>query len=397
MLHQTVAGPRARAVATSIGALLLMEFVDELVDGALSAAWPAIRSDLLLSYAQVGLALGLPRLVGNAADVLVGVLADMGHRRALMTTGGVGFAAALALVAGATGFWALLAGLVLSSPASGAFVGLGQTLLMDLQPARREKNMTRWVVAGWLGNLLGPAMMGTALARRAGWRPPFAAIGALAALALLVFRTVTPAAREPGPGPASEAGRGGLVRAFRSVLALACRGEVIRWLVLLELADLMLDIFRGYLALYLVEVASADESAASLAVAVLTGAGLVGAGALVRMLDRVPGLVYLKASAVGVLVVFPLFLLAPALERKVALAAALGLLTSGWYPVLQARFYGALPGRSGAAVTISTLGGILGGLLPVALGEAAQAWGLGTMMWLLLAAPVSLLVGLPRR
>ena len=40
--------------------LLLIEFLDELVFGVTEAAWPLIRDDLGLNYAQIGLALSLP-------------------------------------------------------------------------------------------------------------------------------------------------------------------------------------------------------------------------------------------------------------------------------------------------------------------------------------------------
>ena len=39
---------------------LLIEFLDEFIFGVREAAWPQIRSDLQLSYAQIGLLLGLP-------------------------------------------------------------------------------------------------------------------------------------------------------------------------------------------------------------------------------------------------------------------------------------------------------------------------------------------------
>lgn len=392
----------ARApVLSPHGALLAVEFVDELVDGALSAAWPAIRAELALSYAQVGLLLGLSRLAGNGAELVLGILADIGWRHSLILGGGVAFALALGVVGTAPGFWMLAAGLALFGPAGAAYVSLSQTALMDLQPSRREKNMARWVVAGWLGGLVGPALVGAALVAGTGWRPAFLAMAALAFGALLASRAVASSSPAPLYPAASVTGtpRGGRLafwEGLRRTLAAPRRGNVMRWLALLELADLMLDIFRGYLALYLVEVAAADEAVASLGVAALTAAGLAGAAVLVRLLDRLSGLVYLRVSAAGVLLAFPAFLLAPHLGVKLVLAGALGVLTSGWYPVLKAKLYEALPGHSGAAVTLSTLSGMLGGLLPLALGSFAQTFGLGTTMWLLLAGPLALLVGVPR-
>jgi len=143
-------------------------------------------------------------------------------------------------------------------------------------------------------------------------------------------------------------------------------------------------------------VARAAEAAAGLAVAVLTGAGLAGSAALVGLLERVRGVVYLRGSAALAMLVFPLFLMVPHLEAKLVVVGVLGVLTSGWYPVLMAKLYEALPGQSGAAVTLSTLSGMLGGLLPVALGAASGQVGLANAMWLLLAGPLAILVGVPR-
>lgn len=41
--------------------------------------------------------------------------------------------------------------------------------------------------------------------------------------------------------------------------------------------------------------------------------------------------------------------------------------------------------------------GLVGKLIPLGVGMAAQQWGLGTDIWLLLLGPVALWVGLPRR
>jgi FSR family fosmidomycin resistance protein-like MFS transporter len=59
--------------------------------------------------------------------------------------------------------------------------------------------------------------------------------------------------------------------------------------------------------------------------------------------------------------------------------------------------YASLPSRSGIAVAVSNLTGSLGALIPLALGALAEAAGLRAAMWVLAAAPLALLVGIPRR
>jgi fucose permease len=87
----------------------------------------------------------------------------------------------------------------------------------------------------------------------------------------------------------------------------------------------------------------------------------------------------------------------PSYGAKLVLAAALGLLNSGWYAIPKAGLYESLPGRSGAAVAVGGAGGLVGACVPLVLGFVAGAAGLAATMWILLLAPLVLLVLLPRR
>jgi MFS transporter, FSR family, fosmidomycin resistance protein len=63
---------------------LLIEFVDELVFGVTDAAWPLIRTDLGLTYTQIGLAMSLPGLLSNFIEPFLFILGDVWQRRALI-------------------------------------------------------------------------------------------------------------------------------------------------------------------------------------------------------------------------------------------------------------------------------------------------------------------------
>jgi FSR family fosmidomycin resistance protein-like MFS transporter len=84
----------------------------------------------------------------------------------------------------------------------------------------------------------------------------------------------------------------------------------------------------------------------------------------------------LRASAVGAALLYPGFLLVPGAAAKLAMLAGLSAATAPWYPLLQARLYRSLPGRSSVAVTLSSAAGLAGGLGPLAVGLVAQAFGL---------------------
>ena len=97
---------------------------------------------------------------------------------------------------------------------------------------------------------------------RLGWRGLFAGFAVLTLALLLVVRAA--GAAEPSDGERLR---------VRDALRAITRREVLRWLLLLELADLLLDVFVGFLALYLVDEAGASIATAGLAVAVWAAPG----------------------------------------------------------------------------------------------------------------------------
>jgi MFS transporter, FSR family, fosmidomycin resistance protein len=383
---------RSSTLSPFVVSLLAIEFLDELVYGTREAAWPLIRDSLQLSYTQVGLLLSLPSLSAQLIEPALGILADQGHRQAIVRAGGAAFAVALLLVGLSHGFWHLLAALLLAAPASGAFVSLSQASLMDVAPQRRDQNMARWALAGSLGALGGPALLAAGSALGLSWREIFPSLAALTLL-LLGLRWRLP--RPDAPSASKSTGSSALAAGLGEMLRALRQREVLRSLILLELGDLTLDVLHGFLALYFVDVAGSSQNQAALAIAVWTGAAVVGEALLIPLLERVPGLVYLRAGALGTLVLFPLFLRTPQLPAKVALLGLLSLSNAGRYSLLKARLYTALPGRSGMAMALGGLGSVLGGALPLVLGAIAGSFGLQTAMACLLAGPLALLAGLP--
>jgi FSR family fosmidomycin resistance protein-like MFS transporter len=331
--------------------------------------------------------LAVPGFIGSALDPLIGAAGDTSRRRALLVVGGWGFAISAALSAGAFGFWTLLAALVIGNPAVGAFVSLAQATLMDLAPAERERNMARWTLAGSFGYVCGPVLLAAALWLGIGWR------AAIVGLAMAAVPVTIAARRLPqAPGANGESLRASLGYA----LAALRRRDVLHRLAVLEAADLLGDVFHGFLALYLVDVARFDVSTAALGVGVWTGAALIGDALLLVVLRRFDGTRFVRWTALLTLACYPAFLLVAGTGAKLALAAALGLLNSGWYAIPKATLYRALEGRSGAAVAVGGLGGLAGSAVPLALGLVAGAVGLGPTMWVLLIAPLALIVGARR-
>ena len=149
------------------------------------------------------------------------------------------------------------------------------------------------------------------------------------------------------------------------------------------------------MALYFVDVTRVSPASAAIGVATWTGFGLLGDFLLIPLLDRVRGLTFLRFSALAELLLFAAFLLVPGLVPKLAVVALLGLGHAGWYAVLKAQLYSTMPGRSGIVMAVSSVSGLVASLIPLGIGIAAGAWGLGTAMWLLIADPIALLLGIP--
>lgn len=373
---------------------LLIEFLDELVFGVTGASWPLLRTDLHLNYFQIGLALSLPGVLGSMIEPFVGILGDVWKRRALILGGGIFFALACFLTAASRNFLFLLIAFMVFYPASGAFVSLSQASLMDAAPARHEQNMARWTFAGSLGVFAGPLLLGGAVLIGFGWRGMFLALSGLAVLLLVSAWRFLP--RSSGATlPAT--GWTDLWTGMRAALAALKRGAVLRWLILLEFSDLMLDVFYGYLAIYFVDVVGFTAAHAALAVAVWTGFGLLGDLLLIPLLERVRGLNYLRLSVIAEIVLFPALLVVPNPWVKLAVSGLLGLFNSGWYAILKGNLYTSMPGQSGTVMALNDVAGVFGKLIPLGIGLAAQFFGLGAAMWLLLAGPIALLIGLPKR
>jgi FSR family fosmidomycin resistance protein-like MFS transporter len=352
----------------------------------------------------------VPLLVGGLLELPLGVLAGQGRRRRLaILGGGVLFVLTLLAVASAHSFAVLLCASVAFYPASGAFVSLTQAEIMDAWPERQAQVMARWDLAGSTGAVAGPLLLIAVLASGGGWRVSYLILAGLAALTWLgayLRRADVPVASPPsGDGDSGDGGSGDgdsgdgeeaeprSWRARAREIGAALRDwGTLRWLVLIEVADLLVDVFTGFLALYLVDVAHMTPAVAALAIAIRLGAALAGDAALVVLLERAGDLTVLRVSAVAAALLYPGFLLVPGIVPKLVVLAALSAATAPWYPVLQARLYGSLPGRSSVAVTLSSAAGLAGGLGPLAVGLVAQEFGLSWALAGLVVVPVAVLL-----
>ena len=278
-------------------------------------------------------------------------------------------------------------------PASGAFVGLTEAQQIDAAPARRAQFMARWTLAGALGAVAGPGLLAAVVAAGGSWRTAYVVTALAAAAAWLGLAAAGRAGPSPGETVPPDAPADPEPAGLRVPLRAARRPAVLRWLVLLQVSDLLLDVLTGFVAVYFVAAAGASPARAALAVGVRLAADLAGSAVLVGVLERWPSRRVLRLSAGAALALYPAFLLVPGFWAKVGVLAALSLVTPAWYPVLQAELYASLPGASGVAVSLNSAATLAGGLGPLAVGYLAGWLGLGWALAGLVIVPACVLAG----
>jgi MFS transporter, FSR family, fosmidomycin resistance protein len=324
------------------------------------------------------------------------LLGDTRFRKPLVIAGGFGMAFSAVLIAGAHSFAAILLAEIISFPSSGAFVTLSQATLMDLNPGREPHMMARWSASGALANLVAPLILAGGFALAFGWRWMYAALAAWGiGLALLAAFRPFPAhlqADSPLPGGALPLLSGLLHHLWEAVHDLG----LLRWLGLLQMSDLLLDMFSGYVALYFADVMGLNPVQTSLALTLLMLVGFLSDLALIPLLDRFAGRSIVRFTASWALVVYSAFLLAPWPLVKIALALLVRLSTLGWYSVLEGEAYASAQGRSGTMKAVQSLGGVLAGGIAGLIGWIASLAGLQVAMGLLLLGPLCLVFFVPR-
>ncbi len=378
---------------------LAVAFYDEVYYAVDSTVRPLLQQDLGLSYAQIGMLLGLPPILNAFLEPLLMLLGDTRWRRFLIIGGGLILAVSAFAVGGTSGFLIVMAAEVIGFPASGAFATLSQATLMDTHHGREPQMMARWTVAGSIASLVTPLLLAGAFLLAFRWRWAYVILGMVGAiLSAIIFFHPFPV------HTGHERGRRlvweelqceaaemlyGLRQALRNLLLL-------RWFILLQMAGLVLDFFVGYAALYFTDVAMLTASQTALVMSFLMAAGLLSDLILLPLLERFQGRVILRHSAATTAVLYASFLLAPWAWLKVVLVVLMRFFTMGWYAVMQGEAYAAERGHSGTVKAIGSVFGLLGGMIAWLVGWVAEHFGLQIGLWLLLFGPICILFFVPR-
>jgi MFS family permease len=369
--------------------LLALAFLDELWSGVPVVQAPAIEREHGLTHGLTALVLlTMPQIAGAIVEARVLLWAQHGHARRYAVSGLVALGLAASMAALAPSAWVLGLALAIAGPASGVACALAEGALMDAEPHARERQMTRWTLAGALGDLCAPLVVAIVGVFGLGLSAAlFVVAGLVLAHAVVLARSnlslAVPDDDEDDPGPRS------LREAIRDRTLLL-------WLVGTTACALLDEILVALAALHLRRDFLASEAATATALgAWALGAG-VGLVATERILRRVPPRRVILAAAVVCACTCPAWLVIDdPLEATIGLFV-LGIAGAPLYPIATAQAYAACPGRAalvGAAAELFTpveiaLPWLCGALadvagLPIALvALAAQPIVLFTLAWL---------------
>jgi fucose permease len=166
---------------------------------------------------------------------------------------------------------------------------------------------------------------------------------------------------------------------------------------LLHASDLGLDIFTGYVPLYLVDVVGATPAQAALAVAVLSGSDIVASALLIPWLRHRGAIPLLRRSAILAGLAFGAWFAVPGFVGKILLLIVIGFCRAPWYPVMQGEAYASHPGRSSAVAALTSISGPIGAGMAWVIGWTAQQAGIGPALLIVLLSPIALAAFVPRR
>jgi MFS family permease len=359
-------------------ALFATALINELASGVAFNASPELTAAFDLSpLLAAGLTLVAIQLLGVVLEVPLMTMGDRWPRRPMIALGLLAMAVSCALPALVPTYWAVLLSLVLYGPAAGVGVELAQATLVDADPKRAETMLARWTLLGALGDIGTPAVLAAVVAVGFSYRAAFA-ICAVAVLwnAWAVWR---------GPDVprvhVEEEERGTLRDAIRN-----------RRLVLWELACVFCafldELMVAFGALHL-HMPPAQR--AVVFIAWMLGS-IAGASLAERLLARRSSRQLLIATSIACAPALGLWLWADTLWLSAVALSLVGFFAAPMYPIAKAQAYDAMPGSSGAVAALGALLQPVEMLFPIAVGFAANAFGVTPALTLLFLQPLGLLL-----
>lgn len=380
--------PRAEGVTNRVVILGFGgRFTDELLSNLPDVLMPAIRAQLGLSYTQISLLNLVLNYVAAIIEPISGLLIDLWPRRWLLAWGAVGVGLAVMVMGLAPTFALLLVGYAIYGLASGPLAHTADVVLVEAHPEAPGRIFARSVSVDTLGAMLAPLSVGLVSWLGLEWRWLLLALGASSIVyGWLLFRTHFP---PPANGQENEAA--GLWQSLRGNVGWVIRHRpVLAWLLFLLLLDL-LEAPHLFQTVWLREEAGFSQGLIALYRVVEMIISLVSLAYLDRWLARAHYRRIITIATVGLLFIYPLWLLLPGLWPRFLLALPLNFLFTFFWPIGRGQILAAAPGRAGTVTALTSLLGFLP--LSLLFGLLAEALSLTTAtLWVVIVALIGLLI-----
>ena len=377
---------RSTAYQVLLTSLLSLNFGLVLFDrNALGFLMPFIQPELALSNTEVGVLSGALSLTWALSAFGVGALSDrLGTRKRPLVLITLAFSACTFASGLARSFATMLGARLLMGAAEGGIMPLSQSLIAS-DVAARHRGLAMGVAQGFGSSLLGSFVAPVVLvgfASAFGWRYAFFLAGAPGLLsALLMARCIRERRGKPLDGAARAAPSGSLraVLADRNVILCAIIGVLlVSYLVLCW----------TFMPLYLTQVRGYDAKTMSWLMGTLGISATLASTGIPALSDRLGRRVPMIVVPL-IATMLPLAaLLFTGSAWSLAVIFFIGWTVTGIFPL----FMATVPSESVHAGHIATALGIcmgtseiIGGVLsPIVAGTAADKFGLGAPLWMML-------------
>lgn len=380
--------PRAKGITNRMVILGLGgRFTDELLSNLPDVLMPAIRAQLGLSYTQISLLSLVLNYVAAVIEPIGGLLIDLWPRRWLLTWGAIGVGLATITMGLAPTFALLVVGYAIYGLASGPLAHTADVVLVEAHPEAPGRIFARSVSLDTLGAMLAPLSVAVVSWLGLEWRWLMVALGASSIVyGLLLYRThfLPPANSEEN----EEAGLWASLRG--NVRWVIGHRPVLAWLLFIFLLEL-LETPHLFQTVWLHEESAMSQGLIGLYRALEMVISLVSLAYLDRWLARTTYRRIITIAGLGLLFLYPAWLLLPGLWPRFLLALPLNFLFTVFWPIGRGQLLAAAPGRAGTVTALSSLLGFLP--LSLLFGLLAEAISLTTAtFWVTIIALIGLLL-----
>jgi predicted MFS family arabinose efflux permease len=301
-------------------------------------------------------------------------------RRPMLTLALVCMAAGQVLLAGAEAAWHLALAIAFWGTAIGFADSQAEMALVQSDPERIDRSMTRWAIAASLGDFVAPLFIAGALMVGGSWRS-VALLSAVLALvdALLVWR---------GPDFDRTREDDEEVAPLREAIAeFAREGDLLWWLFAGSTCALLDEVFVVFGSLHIV------ASGGSLASAALSFAAYAIGGVAGLAYAERSGLAprrVLQITALATAVLLIAWIVHPVGPFAFLMLFALGAAVAPHHPLSRARTYEIARDRPAVANALARPFDVFDLVVPWGLGLVADHWGLVMALALLLLQPLAI-------